>query len=91
MTAEEARGARNSAGVQGPLTLIHRNKVPNPMPARVSGLSYTLKKAWHVAVFEDGLELGGGVFDEGIEGRSEADEFGRRWLAQRRDADVRAT
>jgi hypothetical protein len=35
------REARTSAGDGGPLTLIHRSKVPNPRRHWVSGLSYT--------------------------------------------------
>ena len=86
-----ARSADLPASAGGPLDLIHRSKVPNPVPARVSGLSYTVRTAWHVIVFEDGQERGGAVFELGPEGRAQADRAGQRWLQNRRVADVRST
>jgi hypothetical protein len=61
------------------------------MPARVSGLSYTVRTAWHVAIFEDGQERGGAVFDLGPKGRQDADAVGQGWLRHRRAADARST
>jgi len=37
VTGRDARGARTRPGRAGPLSLIHTNKSPNPILARVSG------------------------------------------------------
>lgn len=47
MTRRDAREARTRRGNSLPLTLIHRNKVSNPVLARAAARSYSLE--WGVS------------------------------------------